>query len=260
MFGTIIIDAYRKDEAIKIWEAVDNLCSPTDNYGWASAGVYCFWNYYTKQVYYIGLAVDLATRFKQHNGIISIKDAGCKKAFIDEYFKKNDKLGYSILAQSPLSQPITSRNKKIYDNFDIEGFPIEDYVGSEGKDNIKKAEGILIEAYNKVKGEIPKWNKIGGSIAGQEASKVQSYSLVEDFTHSKPSPFIAKVTLRELMNEPKYAWYENCLHGVRMMMLSMGCSFLEAFETQRRFQMKSFGIDTYGDIIKENYLNKELQF
>lgn len=44
MFGTIIIDAYRKDEAVKISEALDDLCSPTDNYGCASAGVYCFWN------------------------------------------------------------------------------------------------------------------------------------------------------------------------------------------------------------------------
>lgn len=47
--------------------AIDDLCSPKDNYGWASAGIYCFW-------VYIGLAGDLAERFKQHNGILPTKE------------------------------------------------------------------------------------------------------------------------------------------------------------------------------------------
>ena len=42
MFGTVIIDAYRKEEALEMADAIDDLCSPTDNYGWASAGIYCF--------------------------------------------------------------------------------------------------------------------------------------------------------------------------------------------------------------------------
>ena len=40
MFGTVIIDAYRKEEALEMADAIDDLCSPTDNYGWASAGIY----------------------------------------------------------------------------------------------------------------------------------------------------------------------------------------------------------------------------
>lgn len=42
MFGTVIIDAYRKEEALEMAEAIDDLCGPNDNYGWASAGIYCF--------------------------------------------------------------------------------------------------------------------------------------------------------------------------------------------------------------------------
>lgn len=42
MFGTVIIDAYRKEEAMEMANAIDDLCSPKDNYGWASAGIYCF--------------------------------------------------------------------------------------------------------------------------------------------------------------------------------------------------------------------------
>ena len=44
MFGTVIIDAYRKEEALEMADAIADLCSPTDNYGWASAGIYCFWD------------------------------------------------------------------------------------------------------------------------------------------------------------------------------------------------------------------------
>ena len=47
MFGTVIIDAYRKDEAMEMANAIDDLCSPNDTYGWASAGIYCFWDYYS---------------------------------------------------------------------------------------------------------------------------------------------------------------------------------------------------------------------
>ena len=48
--------AYRKEEAWEMAKAIDDLCSPTDNYGWASAGIYCFWDYYAEAVLYIGLA------------------------------------------------------------------------------------------------------------------------------------------------------------------------------------------------------------
>ena len=37
MFGTVIMDAYRKEEAWEMAKAIDDLCSPTDNYGLASA-------------------------------------------------------------------------------------------------------------------------------------------------------------------------------------------------------------------------------
>ena len=56
MFGTVIIDAYRKEEALEMAEAIDDLCGPNDNYGWASAGIYCFWDYYIEEILYIALA------------------------------------------------------------------------------------------------------------------------------------------------------------------------------------------------------------
>ena len=116
MFGTVIIDAYRKEEALEIADAIDDLCSPTDNYGWASARIYCFWDYYAEAVLYIGLAGNLAERFKQHNGILPIKE-GSKQKQIEDYFSRNERLGYTIFVQSPLSQPLVHRNRKVYEKF-----------------------------------------------------------------------------------------------------------------------------------------------
>lgn len=61
MFGTVIIDAYKEAEKEQIANAIDDLCSCSDTYGWASEGIYCFWDYYTKEVLYIGLAADLSS-------------------------------------------------------------------------------------------------------------------------------------------------------------------------------------------------------
>ena len=92
MFGTVIIDAYSKEDRKEMADAIEDLCSPNDNYGWSSAGIYCFWDYYTREVLYIGLASDLSDRFRQHNGIKLVSDSSCKFIKIEEYFNSNEKL------------------------------------------------------------------------------------------------------------------------------------------------------------------------
>ena len=84
MFGTVIIDAYTKDETEALAYAIDDICCPSDNYGWASAGIYCFWDYNTHEVLYIGLASDLYERFRQHNGLLPMQNEGCKYKQIQE--------------------------------------------------------------------------------------------------------------------------------------------------------------------------------
>ena len=63
---------------------------PTDTVGWASSGIYRFWDYETREILYIGLAIDLPTRFKQHNGIIKARDIDCKYQQINSYFGKSE--------------------------------------------------------------------------------------------------------------------------------------------------------------------------
>ncbi|MED1092543.1 GIY-YIG nuclease family protein [Bacillus paramycoides] len=118
MFGTIIQDAYTKDETKQIADTLEDICNSHHAYGWSSAGIYCFWNYTTKEVLYIGLAVDLLKRFKQHNGIIQMDANGCKFEKIQAYFEAHEKIGYSIFVQSSHHQPVYSGNKSMWGQVD----------------------------------------------------------------------------------------------------------------------------------------------
>jgi hypothetical protein len=176
MLATIITDVFRKDETILIAAALDNLCSPKDNYGWASAGIYSFWDIRTKEIYYIGLALDLAKRFRQHTGLESYNPNGCKIQQITEHFSKNSFLGYSIFVQSCLNQPPTGKIKVVYRRLSVlRGIDYKD-LAELGKEEIINAEGFLIEGYKRRYGMLPQWNKIGG------VNKGRSYMMEQQIT------------------------------------------------------------------------------
>lgn len=261
MFGTIIVDSYSKDEIDIIVDSLDEICSPNDFYGWSSAGIYSFWNYYTKEILYIGLASDLCIRFKQHNGLLSIDSKACKVKQINDYFLKYDRIGYSILVQSSYMQPIINRNKEVYSEF-IKMYDNKnntyDYAGKEGLEYIRQAEGQLIETYKLIFGKLPPWNKIGGDIYSRRyATKYNYLYVIRAFSNnSLSSPLLSRCTIRELANNSKYAWFELQLHGVRIMMISHGCTFEEALLMQLNFNR--YFENEWNKIKKDNYLEKKL--
>jgi len=247
MFATIINDVYKKECAEEIAAALDDLCSPNDNYGWSSDGIYCYWDYNTKEIYYIGLSVDLTERFKQHNGLITT-GSGNKKEYIDKYFEENDILGFSIFVQSPLSQPSIPRKNKnlIWENPD-----------SKDRKNHKLTEGILLESYKQNHGKFPKWNKVGGSSIGQKRVKDGNYTIIEGFTSTTFHPLVSRTSLRELSSNPTYEGYENgFLHVIRMGMLHLGFDFYKALEYAKYCD----SLDRYEEMKKENYMCKNLEY
>ena len=258
MFGTVIIDAYTKEESVEIAECIEDLCSPNDNYGWASAGIYCFWDYYIEEVLYIGLASDLCTRFKQHNGLLPIDEDCSKQKQIEKYFSCNERLGYTIFVQSPLSQPLVHRNRGVYEKFAQQiNAPVEDMLSERGKKDIKRVEGILIESYRRKYGHLPPWNKVGGAVEGQHKVMENNINIVKSFC--KPdmyavSPIISHSTLRELSNNPTYASYENFLHVVRVYMLIFGMEYKEALNFANKHD--TFGY--YKRILEDEYNKKKL--
>lgn len=258
MFGTVILDAYTKEETEELADAIDDLCCPGDHYGWSSAGIYSFWDYNTHKVLYIGLASDLYERFKQHNGLLTMQEQGCKHQQIQEYFDSHIKLGYTIFVQSPLSQPLVHRNKDLYEKMAKEfNSPIQNYTNEQGINDIKRVEGILIEAYRRYNGQFPPWNKVGGSIAGQNRVMEKNINIVKSFSNPQMyevNPIVSRSTIRELSNNPTYEGFESFLHAVRMCVLIMGMDFIDALKFHNEH-------DTYGwykRIQEEGYLNKKL--
>lgn len=260
MFGTIILDSYKWDEIKLMAQKLDEVCSPMNTLGWASAGIYSFWDYYTKEILYIGLASDLCIRFKQHNGLLPIADNACKFIQIKDYFSYHERLGYSILVQSPLSQPIVHRNETMYRKFlEIpKALPVSNYAGEEGLEHIRQAEGQLIESYKLVVGDIPSWNKIGGDTFSRKyASKDNYLYIVQAFAKVRTSNYlVAKSTIREIADNATYKWFEVQLHGLRMMMLSLRLSFDEAVDVQLKFN--PYFESQWNRIIDEKYLEKKL--
>ncbi len=257
MFGTVIIDAYRKEETMEMANAIDDLCSPKDNYGWASAGIYCFWDYYAEAILYIGLAGDLSERFKQHNGILPLAE-GSKEKQIDEYFLKNERLGYTIFVQSPLSQPLVHRNRKIYEAFAKQNnSPVEDMLNKQGRDDIKIVEGILIESFRRKYGCFPPWNGIGGSAIGQKSVRENNINIVKSFCQPDNyylNPIVSRSTIRELSKNAEFEWFESYLHAVRMYILMFGMEYQDALA----FVRKNDVYNTYEQMKKSGYLEKHL--
>ncbi len=258
MFGTVIIDAYAQSETEQMAFAIDDLCCPCDNYGWASAGIYSFWDYNTHEVLYIGLASDLANRFKQHNGMLSMPEEGCKIAHISEYFKSHDKLGYTIFVQSPLSQPMVHRNRELFEKMASEhNSNIKDYASEQGIADIKRVEGILIEAYNQYYGRFPAWNKVGGSLAGQHRVMENNINIVKCFSNPQMytvNPIVSRSTIRELSNNPTYEGYESYLHAVRMYVLIFGMDYSSALTFANK--MDKYG--WYKRMCDDGYMEKQL--
>lgn len=258
MFGTVILDAYTKEETEELASAINDLCCPTDSYGWASAGVYSFWDYNTHELLYIGLASDLYERFRQHNGFTPVSDECCKYQQIQDYFESHEKLGYTIFVQSPLSQPLVHRNKDMYEKIAKElNSTVQNMMDKQGINDIKRVEGILIEAYRKYMGRYPAWNKMGGSVEGQKRVMDNNINIVKSFSNPQMydvSPIMSRSTIRELSNNPTYESFESFLHAVRMFVLILGVDFEQALNIQNQF-------DTYGwykRICEEKYLEKKL--
>lgn len=254
------MDSYTADGAELMAKNLDEICSPMDTLGWASAGIYSFWNYYTKEILYIGLASDLCIRFKQHNGLCSTTETGCKYKQVQEYFSTYDRLGYSILVQSPLSQPIVHRNESMYRKFlDVpKKMPIPNYGGEEGLGFIRQAEGQLIESYKQIVGDIPPWNKIGGDVFSRKyASENNFLYVVKAFSEGTANNYlVSKSTISELAKDATYEWFETQLHGLRMMMLTMNMSFNEAIIVQSKFN--PYFDEQWKRIVDSKYLEKEL--
>lgn len=202
MLATVVMDAYSKSEILEISEALETLCDPRS--AWSASGVYIFWDIYSSQILYMGLASNLHQRFCQHNGIINTKDESCKYKEIIDYFSGHDRLGYTIILQSVVVDFFEESRPSSY-------FPTR-------KEWIQRGEGQLISSYINLYGALPLWNKIRGSLFKRNLCNSQTFFDV--VTNKQDSPIVARANLREVANDYDSYSYEVWLHGVRLWWLS----------------------------------------
>lgn len=224
MLVTIILDAYEKSKKAEIAEAVENIVY-YDSF--ASAGIYCYWDYYTNEMLYLGLTNDLLHRFKQHNGLIKCHSNSCKVKNINTYFKDKKKLGYSMILQSCLVQvPSSGFMKRSQRKINHANIYYENMLDYNAIKAIKIMESLNLEAVKALTGFLPKWNLIKGSSEtkknyGTEYSKwINEYLEFAGLLCNRTSNLnVARSSLRELNSNVDYRIIERFLHGVRMNIL-----------------------------------------
>lgn len=220
MLSTFIREMYRADEARSVADAFDELCSPRDTYGWASAGIYCYWDPETRVPLYIGLARDLAERFRQHNALQSCPADGCKRHQLNQWLASHSTVGLSIMVQSPMTQPNTHRSSALAVN------------PNSGAVDLFAAEGVLLEMHRQHFGTLPAWNSIGGSFNPKGAVKIDASDIwhLAVLTGVRDQERVARASLRELAADPTRTHYEaDVLHAARML-----CGIFDVMGRQRR--------------------------
>jgi hypothetical protein len=170
MLAMVIRDVYSYAERWDFRASLKTLL-PTSGNIWSPAGVYCFWDPQSHDALYVGLASNLANRFAEHNGIR--RGTGNKSRQVKEWFRSHDRLGYSIVVQSAVSD--------------------DKYEGAS-----RRGEGQLIEGHRLRFGSIPPWNQMGASLEGSAKAGVLTGAWFDMLTGRQDSLVVSRRTIRGL--------------------------------------------------------------
>ena len=232
--ATVILNTYEAATVDELALGLDEMCAPTDLYGFSSSGIYVFWHPETKKILYVGLAVDLPLRFRHHNNLAPCAVNCCKWPQIQQHFHSYPKLGYTILAQSTLDQAVCDRwsavNTDQMERFMEEfGYHSEDeakrILNKQLDRTLRRTEGAMLAAHEQDHGRLPAWNKIRGfdvNYSDQSLTDAREYLKAATGTTSQFDQLVAKSSLVEMAAKPLWAGYEIHLHGTRLLLRGLG--------------------------------------
>lgn len=221
MWGTYLLDAFRAAEADESRDALEDLFGPASGSAWSSGGVYVFWDPASREPLYVGITGDLPVRFAQHTGLRKCRPESCKRREIEAYFADgHEKLGYTVLAMSRLSQVDTARNRTVLGPMRRDLVELGEDISEEAMDEIRGLEGRLL-AYGRARfGRLPPWNTDPGRIptaapAADDGTMAIAVGALDVLLQ-------ARRTIRQLGDDDLAAMFEELLHGARMRAVARG--------------------------------------
>jgi len=217
MWGTFMLDVYRQQDAPEVRDALERILGPEEASGWATGGVYVFWNPETREPRYIGITGDFPERFAQHNGLRGSSPQGSKRKKITQYFDaEGESLGFTVLALSSLSQPSTHRQRRVLDLQEPELIDLNESLSADVVNEMRALEGRLIAAHTAMFGSRPPWNVSAGRrplLPSDGASGVLGVAV-----GAFDCLLQARRTIRALADDGEACLFEEQLHGVRILM------------------------------------------
>lgn len=240
--ATIILNHYSADTTKQLAAAIDEVCSPADTYGFASSGIYVFWNVTTLEILYIGLAVDLGLRFKQHNGLAGCPAESSKREQIEAHFAENEKLGYTVLVQSPMDQAICEGWEKAYpDELELiaeefgylDADEVRETINSPLVNGLRWMEGALIRDFAEEHCRRPAWNRNSGANIEYSARDLdRARTMLHAVVLLKTDYLVltAHCSMVELAASATHVAFESFLHGARFSLRAGGPPLKEICE------------------------------
>jgi hypothetical protein len=257
VWGTFIIEAYRDDERREVYQALETLFGPESGGSWATAGIYIYWDFESRNALYVGLASDFAVRFGQHNGFRGCPASGCKRKEIDTYFASGKELlGLTVLPLSRLSQPSTARWDRVLSLEDRELLDLHEALSAEALDEIRSLEGKLIAGHKVRHGDVPPWNKHPGRLPQKIPSATDG--TLSTATGKLDCLLQSRRTIRQLAADGEACIYEEHLHGARMVAVATGIQTGEGFRNDRLRSLLAERSNFFpGDkLLDSNYLDQ----
>jgi len=240
--ATLIPNYYTEGSTKELADAIEDVCSPAGNWGFASSGIYVFWNVATHEILYIGLAVDLGLRFKQHNGLAGCPENSSKREQIAAHFAANEKLGYTVLVQSPLSQAqCAGREKAIPGELELaaeelgylDADEVREIINTPLMNGLRWVEGALIRGFEQDYRRRPAWNRNSGAeieYSDEDLARARTMLRAVVFLKSDYLHLTSHCSMVELSASATHVTFESFLHGVRLLCRAGGPKFREVCE------------------------------
>src|SRR4051794_19514568 len=94
MLATIMMDRYGPGQAGEVAAALDRISNPPHQKVFSRVGVYCYWDFDTRDILYLGLTGSQPKRFRRHNALGDCDPDCCKRGRSNGTWRPKEASGF----------------------------------------------------------------------------------------------------------------------------------------------------------------------